>query len=267
MTEIAPLDVARPDSRFAAKIFPSPNHGERKNPDGTPGRRPDMLILHYTGMPVAGEALQWLCNPVAQVSSHYFVFENGHTLQLVPEGRRAWHAGASHWAGETDINSCSIGIEIANPGHPGGLPDYPEEQIVATLNLCRDICERWSIPPERVLAHSDIAPGRKIDPGEKFPWRRFAEAGVGLWSEPAPIRGGRFFARGESGQPVEALQAMFAMLGYGVTVDGVFDDRLEAIVAAFQRHWRPEKVDGIADSSTITTLRDLLASAQGGRTA
>jgi N-acetyl-anhydromuramyl-L-alanine amidase AmpD len=256
-----------PESRFAAKIFPSPNHGERKHPDGSTGRRPDMLILHYTGMQVAGEALQWLCNPVSQVSSHYFVFENGHTLQLVPEGRRAWHAGASHWAGETDINSCSIGIEIANPGHPGGLPDYPEPQLVATLNLCRDICERWSIPPERVLAHSDVAPGRKIDPGEKFPWRRFAEAGIGVWTEPAPIRGGRFFARGESGQPVEALQAMFAMLGYGIAVDGAFDEKTEAVVAAFQRHWRQDKVDGVADTSTITTLRDLLALTQGARTA
>jgi N-acetylmuramoyl-L-alanine amidase len=226
-----------------------------------------MLILHYTGMPVAGEALQWLCNPVSQVSAHYFVFENGHTLQLVPEARRAWHAGRAHWAGETDINSCSIGIEIAHPGHPGGLPDYPPEQVAATLNLCRDICARWSIPPERVLAHSDVAPGRKIDPGENFPWRHFAEGGVGLWSEPAPIGGGRFFQRGDAGPPVEALQAMFAMFGYGVAVDGSFGDAFEAVVAAFQRHWRPARVDGIADASTITTLRDLLAATAAGRTA
>lgn len=258
---------ASPDSSFAAKIFPSPNHGERKLSDGSAGRRPDMLVVHYTGMPVAGEALQWLCNPVSQVSAHYFVFENGHTLQLVPEGRRAWHAGASHWAGETDINSCSIGIEIAHPGHPGGLPDYPEAQLAATLNLCRDICTRWGIPPERVLAHSDIAPGRKIDPGENFPWRRFAEAGVGIYVEPAPIRGGRFFARGDAGQPVEALQSMFAMLGYGIPITGLYDERTEAVVAAFQRHWRQDKVDGVADASTITTLRDLLASTREARTA
>ena len=258
--------IATPDSRFAAKVFPSPNHGERRDANDAV-RRPDMLILHYTGMSDAGEALQWLCNPASQVSSHYFVFENGHVLQLVPEGRRAWHAGASHWAGEADINSCSIGIEIANPGHPGGLPDFTPEQVIATLNLSRDICARWSIPPERVLAHSDIAPGRKIDPGEKFPWRQFAEGGVGIWSEPAPIRGGRFFARGESGQPVEALQAMFAMLGYGVTVDGIYDEKFEAVVVAFQRHWRQEKVDGVADASTITTLRDLVAMTQSARMA
>jgi N-acetylmuramoyl-L-alanine amidase len=218
-----------------------------------------MLILHYTGMADSGQALQWLCNPVSNVSSHYFVFENGHVLQLVPETRRAWHAGVSHWQGETDINSCSIGIEIANPGHPGGLPPYPDGQIAAVLELCRDICERWSIRPERVLAHSDVAPGRKIDPGELFPWRRLAEGGVGVWIEPAPIRSGRFFQRGESGPPIEALQAMFGMLGYGVPVSGVFCERTQAVVEAFQRHWRPARVDGVADASTITTLRDLIA--------
>lgn len=247
-----------PDSPVAAKVFPSPNHGPRKAADGSAGRRPDMLILHYTGMSNAGEALQRLCNPAAEVSSHYFVFENGHVLQLVPEARRAWHAGRGHWAGEEDINSCSIGIEIAYPGHAGGLPPWPEAQIVATLRLCRDICQRHAIAPERVLAHSDVAPERKQDPGETFDWRRFAEAGVGLWIEPAPVRGGRFLAKGDQGPPVEALQAMFAMFGYGVQVDGLFDERLEAVVAAFQRHWRQDMVDGVADASTMTTLRDLI---------
>jgi N-acetylmuramoyl-L-alanine amidase len=248
-----------PDSKAAAKVFPSPNHGARLTADGGEGRMPDMIILHYTGMPDAGQALQWLCNPASSVSSHYFVFENGHTLQLVPEARRAWHAGVSHWHGDDDINSASIGVEIANPGHPGDLPDYPDVQIAAVIALCQDICRRWSIPPERVLAHSDVAPGRKIDPGEHFPWRRLAEAGVGAFVTPAPIRGGRFFAKGDAGQPVEALQAMFAMFGYGVPVSGAFCDRTEAVVAAFQRHWRQERVDGVADASTITTLRDLIA--------
>ncbi len=248
----------KPDSRFAAKVFPSPNHGERREGDAVRRHPPDMLILHYTGMPEAGEALQWLCNPVSQVSCHYFVFENGHTLQLVPEARRAWHAGVAAWGGERDINSCSIGIEIANPGHPGGLPDYPEAQISAVRDLCRDICTRLSIPPQRVLAHSDVAPGRKIDPGENFPWRRLAEGGIGLWVEPAPIRDGRFFQRGEEGQPIQALQSMFALFGYDLPITGVFDPRTQDVVAAFQRHWRPEKVDGVADASTITTLRDLL---------
>ncbi len=249
----------KPDSTCAAKVFASPHHGPRKLADGREDRSPDMLILHYTGMPEAGQALQWLCNPVSNVSAHYFVFENGHALQLVPESRRAWHAGLSSWHGETDINSCSIGIEIANPGHPGGLPAYPDVQMAATIALCSDICARWHIPPERVLAHSDVAPGRKIDPGEHFSWARLAEAGLGLWVKPAPIRSGRFFGRGDSGAPVEALQAMFAMFGYGVPVTGDFCDRTEAVVAAFQRHWRQERVDGVADASTITTLRDLIA--------
>ena len=178
----------QPDSPVAARVIPSPNHGERKD-----GRRPDMLTLHYTGMPDEAQALQWLCNPVSEVSAHYVVFENGHVAQLVPEARRAWHAGKSSWAGETDINSRSIGIEIANPGHDGGLPPFGETQIKNVIRLCRDIVERWSIPPDRVLAHSDVAPGRKMDPGERFPWERLHHAGVGHWTRPAPIRDGRFF--------------------------------------------------------------------------
>jgi N-acetylmuramoyl-L-alanine amidase len=244
-----------PDCTVAAKVFPSPNHGERAG-----GRRPDMLLLHYTGMPTAAEALQRLCNPIAEVSAHYFVFEDGRILQLAPEARRAWHGGAGAWAGETDINSCSIGIEIAHPGHDGGLPPYPERQIDGVIGLCRDIASRWAIRPERVLAHSDVAPDRKEDPGEVFPWRRLHEGGVGHWVEPAPIRDGRFFARGEAGQPIEALQAMLALYGYGIEISGIFDARTEKVVAAFQRHFRPARVDGIADASTITTLRDLLAS-------
>lgn len=244
----------QPDSPVAARVIPSPNHGERKD-----GRRPDMLTLHYTGMPDEAQALQWLCNPVSEVSAHYVVFENGHVAQLVPEARRAWHAGKSSWAGETDINSRSIGIEIANPGHNGGLPPFGETQIKNVIRLCRDIVERWSIPPDRVLAHSDVAPGRKMDPGERFPWERLHHAGVGHWTRPAPIRDGRFFVRGDQGQPIEALQAMLAMYGYGVPITGAFDADTEAVVAAFQRHFRSERVDGIADVSTITTLRDLIA--------
>jgi N-acetylmuramoyl-L-alanine amidase len=243
-----------PESAHATKVFPSPNHGERKG-----DRRPDMLILHYTGMPVTGEALQWLCNPVSQVSAHYFVFEDGRILQLVPEGRRAWHAGVGEWAGEDDINSCSIGIEIANPGHPGGLPDYPDAQIEAVALLSRDICERWRVPRDRVLAHSDIAPARKVDPGENFPWERLHRAGIGHWTPPAKIADGRYFSRGDSGQPIEALQAMLRMYGYGLAINGVFDERTEQVVTAFQRHFRQARVDGVADASTITTLRDLIA--------
>lgn len=244
-----------PESPAADKVFPSPNHGERKD-----GQRPTMLVLHYTGMPDEGEALQWLWNPVSQVSAHYFVFGDGRILQLVPEARRAWHAGLSSWEGETDINSCSIGIEIANPGHPGGLPPFPDVQIDSVATLARDIVTRWRIPATRVLGHSDVAPGRKVDPGERFPWRRLHEAGVGHWVPPAVMSDGRFFSRGDQGMPIEALQAMLAMYGYGVRINGVFDEDTEKVVAAFQRHFRPERVDGVADASTITTLRNLIAS-------
>lgn len=221
-------------------------------------------MLHYTGMPDAGEALRWLCNPVSGVSAHYVVFEDGRAVQTVPESRRAWHAGAGSWAGETDVNTVSIGIEIANPGHDGGLPPYPDQQIAAVIELARDIVQRWAIAPERVLAHSDTAPARKQDPGERFPWDRLHAAGVGHWVAPAPVRDGRYFARGDEGQPVEALQAMLAMYGYGVPVSGVFDEATEQVVAAFQRHFRPGRVDGVADASTITTLRDLIASRPSG---
>ena len=180
------MSALTPESPIAAKVFPSPNHGERKG-----GRRPTMLVLHYTGMPDEGEALQWLCNPVSQVSAHYFVFGDGRVLQMVPETRRAWHAGRSSWDGETDINSCSIGIEIANPGHPGGLPPFPDAQIESVAALAKDIVTRWGISPHHVLAHSDVAPGRKLDPGEAFPWQRLHEAGVGHWVAPSPVRDGR----------------------------------------------------------------------------
>ncbi|WP_105415629.1 N-acetylmuramoyl-L-alanine amidase [Neorhizobium sp. T25_27] len=238
-----------------ATVRPSPNHGERAG-----GRRPDMIILHYTGMPIGDQALSWLCNEESQVSSHYFVHEDGGVVQLVPEDRRAWHAGKSSWAGETDINSCSIGIEIANPGHPGGLPDYPSAQIQAVVELCRDCGQRWQIRPERVLGHSDVAPIRKVDPGENFPWEKLYLDGIGHWIDPAQIRGGRFFQFGESGQPIEALQSMLSLYGYGIEITGTFCERTKGVVEAFQRHFRPQLVDGIADFSTIDTLHRLLKS-------
>lgn len=237
-----------------ARFVPSPNHGERAG-----GLKPDMIILHYTGMETAAAALDWLCRDESQVSSHYFVHEDGRVDQLVAEDRRAWHAGKSSWKGETDINSRSIGIEIANAGHPGGLPDFPSIQIDAVVELCRNCGERWSITPERVLAHSDIAPIRKVDPGEKFPWERLHTGGVGHWVPPAPIGGGRFFQRGDQGQPVEAVQTMLSLYGYGIEVTGVFCEKTEGAVAAFQRHFRPVQVDGIADISTLDTLHRLLS--------
>lgn len=242
-----------PDFSGAA-VVPSPNRGDRVD-----GRTPDMILLHYTGMPTAEGALSWLRRPESQVSSHYFVHEDGQVLQLVPERLRAWHAGKSYWAGDSDINSLSIGIEIANAGHPGGLPDFTDAQVASVIELCRNCGERWSIRPERVLAHSDVAPIRKVDPGEKFPWGKLHAAGVGHWVEPAPIGSGRFFQRGDSGQPIEALQSMLSLYGYATEISGEFCARTEGDVAAFQRHFRPDRVDGIADISTIDTLHRLLS--------
>ena len=242
-----------PDSPLVARFVPSPNFGERRHPG-----EPNCLILHYTGMPTGEAAFDLLIDPASEVSAHYFVWEHGRIDQLVAEGARAWHAGHSFWKGESDLNSVSIGIEIENPGHDGGLPPFPDEQIAATIALSRDVCARWSIRPERVLAHSDVAPLRKRDPGEGFPWRRLWEEGVGHWVEPAPIGGGALFRHREEGPPVRALQAMLALYGYELEPTGVYDGRTRAVVAAFQRHFRPERVDGEADTSTVGTLKALI---------
>jgi N-acetylmuramoyl-L-alanine amidase len=231
---------------------PSPNHGERFAPI-------DILLLHYTGMPDDEAALAWLRNAESKVSSHYFVHKNGRVFQLVAEERRAWHAGLSQWGGVSDINSRSIGIEIANGGHPGGLPEYPKLQIEAVIALCRQILSRHAIPPHRVLGHSDVAPGRKIDPGERFPWDRLAAGGIGHFVEPASEESSRTLRTSDHGEQVEALQAMLALYGYGIEVTGEFDRRTENVVAAFQRHFRQAQVDGVADGSTQATLQQLLA--------
>ena len=191
-----------PDSSLADEVAPSPNHGERRGV-----ARPDMLLLHYTGMPDAEGALQRLCQQGSEVSAHYVVFEDGRIVQCVPEARRAWHAGQAEWGGVTDINSCAIGIEITNPGHQWGYADFPAPQIAAVIALCRDILARQPIPPGRVLGHSDVAPARKQDPGEKFPWAQLAAAGVGHWVEPEPIAPGKTLAVGDEGRDVQDLQA------------------------------------------------------------
>lgn len=250
-------ESVRPESSCAAKVLPSPNHDERALAAGRAG--PDVLILHYTGMSTGAEALARLRDPLSKVSAHYLVHEDGTAVQMVPEGRRAWHAGAGRWGGEADLNSRSIGVEIVNGGHTGGLPPYPEAQVATVIALSKDILARRQIRPERVLAHSDIAPERKEDPGEHFPWDRLAREGVGHWVKPAPFGDGRFLSPGEEGRPVEALQAMLALYGYDCPVTGRYDPRTAAVVTAFQRHFRPAKVDGVADASTITTLRDLIA--------
>lgn len=231
----------------------SPNFGPR-----AAGAAIDMIILHYTGMPDAEAALSWLVNPASQVSSHYFVFEDGRVFQLVDDAERAWHAGISFWAGETDINSRSIGIEIVNPGHEFGYRGFPDAQIEAVIALSQALTRRFGIPPERVLGHSDVAPERKQDPGELFPWERLAEEGLGIWTRPAPIVAGPVLQFGDQSAAVRELRAEFSRFGYRAGHSEAFDQELEAIVTAFQRHFRPTRVDGIADRSTVTTLERLL---------
>lgn len=250
----APELVARfaPDHARAI-VFPSPNHGPRARPISA-------LVLHYTGMPTAQSALELMCSPIAEVSAHYVVEEDGRVLQLVPESRRAWHAGVSCWAGETDVNSASIGIEIVHPGHIDPRP-YPEKQIDAVIGLSRDICARRKIAPQRVLAHSDIAPRRKIDPGEFFPWDRLAAAGVGLRLAPLPPGDGPALERDAAGEKVAQLQRQLAAFGYKLAETGIYDEETATAVAAFQRHFRPARVDGRADASTIDVLTRLLATA------
>jgi N-acetylmuramoyl-L-alanine amidase len=237
----------------SAIVRPSPNFGGRKD-----GKRVGAIILHYTGMKSGQGAEDWLCHADSQVSSHYLVHEDGRIVQMVREADRAWHAGKSYWQGERDLNSVSVGIEIVNCGHQLGYEEFPDAQIEAVIKLCRGIIRRHGIAPEMVLAHSDIAPGRKVDPGEKFPWERLASKKVGIFVDPAPVKGGRFLSPGDEGQPVEALQAMLGLYGYECAVTGIYDPATLRDVKAFQLHFRPEKVDGIADFSTVDTLHRLL---------
>jgi len=253
------VNELRPDSCVVAEVRESPNHNER-----AAGVKPDILVLHYTGMPTAEGAVRRLCSPESKVSSHYVVLEDGHIIQCVAEARRAWHAGQSSWAGETDLNSRSIGIEIVNPGHDHGYPEFPRRQIAAVTALCRSIFTRHRIPADRVLAHSDIAPSRKKDPGEKFPWKSLHDSGIGLWIKPAPVvSDGPIYVLGDTDPAIKELQELFAHYGYGVPTNGQFDSITHDVVTAFQRHFRPAKVDGIVDVSTIETLRTLLHARDG----
>ncbi len=238
----------RPNSCVVAEVRPSPNHGERKG-----GAAPNMIVLHYTGMPDCEAALKHLCTPASEVSAHYVVLRG--RLHRPDACRRSGAPGTpaqSSWAGETDINSCSIGIEIANPGHDHGYPDFPRRQIAAVTALCRSIFTRYKIPADRVLAHSDVAPARKQDPGEKFPWRVLADSGIGLWVQAGAARRCRrsIFVLGETDPTIEEAQKLLAKFGYGVSPSGYFDGATRDAVAAFQRHFRPARVDGVVDVST-----------------
>lgn len=242
-----------PDSRLVKAVHPSPNFGARRGM-----KRPDMLILHYTGMQDCAAALRRLCEKSSEVSAHYLVFEDGRIVQMVPEKSRAWHAGVSSWEGEHDINSRSIGIEICNPGHDFGYPAFPKKQIDAVIALCKDIVKRNKIRADRVLAHSDVAPARKQDPGEKFPWAKLHKAGIGHYVRPAKTARGKKFRAGDHSEEIRAVQKQLRNYGYEITASGKFDTPTKEVVTAFQRHFRPRRVDGTLDAETRATLAKLL---------
>lgn len=223
---------------------PSPNFDSR--PAGGPI---DILVLHYTGMRTAEEALARLCDPEARVSSHYTVDETGRIYRHVDESKRARHAGVSYWAGERDVNNRSIGIEVVNPGHEFGYVPFPDAQIAAVIDLSRAILRRHPIPPYRVVGHSDVAPARKTDPGELFPWNVLAHNGVGVYPA-VPVENSVTQAS------AEIFASMLASYGYGVAPD--VDIPLATVVAAFQRHFRPGRVDGIIDADSQARLSALL---------
>ncbi len=214
---------------------PSPNHDARD-------ANVDMLVLHYTGMKTADEALARLTDPEAKVSAHYTIGRDGRVFRHVPEERRAWHAGVSYWAGARNINSRSIGIELVNPGHEFGYIPFTDEQIAALIDIAQGIMARHRISPARVVGHSDVAPSRKKDPGELFPWRALAEYGIGLWPDP-----------GIETAPLNAL----ALFGYGLPPD--VDCSEKDAVAAFQRRFRTKRIDGMWDVDCSLRLAGLLA--------
>ena len=215
--------------------MPSPNYNDRG------GAPIDMLLLHYTGMPGAREALDRLCDASAKVSAHYTIDEDGTIYAHVPEARRAWHAGVAYWAGTTDINARSIGIELVNPGHEFGYRDFTEDQIASLITLCHGILLRHPIPSARVLGHSDVAPARKEDPGELFPWAQLAKAGIGLWPQ-------------ASASELDSSLGADALTRYGYDPDAPQNK----VITAFQRHFRPKKLDGQWDSECAGLLAWLL---------
>lgn len=235
-----------PDSRLVGDVVASPHHGARIGCTA-----PDAIVLHYTGLPggerdeawrrdPGGEALKWLCDPRSQVSAHYLIEEDGRIIQLVPEARRAWHAGVSHWAGVDNVNARAIGIELVNPGHEWGYRAFPQAQVSALIRLAHGIVMRHPIATSQVLGHSDVAPTRKEDPGELFPWEKLAQAGIGLWPS-----------------AIQSDIGPDALIRYG------YDPKapLDKVITAFQRHFRPSKLDGEWDSECAQLLASLIRQA------
>lgn len=234
---------------------PSPNFNERPA-----GVSPSLVVLHYTGMPTAEDALARLCDADAKVSAHYVIEENGAVWNLVPEDKRAWHAGVSYWQGYEGVNDISIGIEIVNPGHEWGYRPFPEEQIAALTVLLADIHNRYSLKPWAVVGHSDVAPERKEDPGEYFPWQTLAEKGLGTWPRVAPpASGGKIIARsGDVRDYLKLVQKRLQEFGYRIEPTGIFDPQMEKVVMAFRRRFLPRQLEPVWDEAAELILNDLM---------
>ena len=236
-------------------MMSSPNFNERK-------LSISMLVLHYTGMESGAAARERLCDPAAEVSAHWLVHEDGRVESLVGEDKRAWHAGRGSWNGITDVNSASIGMEIVNGGHnvplaDGSLPPYPDEQILAVTKLAKEIIGRHNILARNVVGHSDIAPDRKEDPGEHFPWAGLAAAGVGVWPGELADDLRIVFEYNDRDRGIAILQRGLADLGYGASVTGCLDSATQSIIRAVQRRYRPKKIDGVVDMQLMEIIKRL----------
>lgn len=223
------------DARPNIIDHPSPNFGDRPADSQI-----DILVLHYTGMQSGQEALDRLCDPASSVSSHYLIEEDGRIFRLVDEDKRAWHAGRGEWQKCVDVNSNSIGIEIVNPGHEFGYRAFPDHQIRSLIALCQDILDRHPIPASRIIAHSDMAPDRKEDPGELFPWDELAKQGIGLWPNIDKT----------AARPDQEFDYLLDQIGYGE------NDATKRRIA-FQRHWRPADISGDVDEQCLTIAKAL----------
>jgi N-acetylmuramoyl-L-alanine amidase len=238
--------------RYAMVDALSPNVNPRPEGAGI-----DFVILHYTGMEDGPSAIKRLRDPEARVSCHYVIEEDGRVFRLAEEHMRAWHAGVSFWAGIADVNSHSIGVEIVNGGHDFGLPDYPPAQIAALIDLLSDILDRRKLHPVRVIGHSDAAPARKDDPGEKFPWTQLHAAGVAIAPKIDEHSRHVLYAPGVEDEGVAGVQQALAAIGYGVAVTGALDEATQCVVRAFQRRFRQDLIDGALDLQTLALIAEV----------
>lgn len=243
------IDREYRNAHWHCPALASPNFDDRK------GTVIEYVILHFTGSEAPHSAIYWMSNYASKVSSHYVIEQDGSCLQLVPEKKNAWHAGKSKWKNFKNLNERSIGIELVNNGYEA----YTPEQMTRLSALLKDIVQRYRLPPENILAHSDIQPDTKKDPGEFFPWKQLAENGLSVWPKPLNIDPNYLPLRlGDSGSKVASLKKRLRQFGYGLTSDDVINRDTQDVIIAFQRRFRPENINGIWDAECDALLNGLL---------